>query len=124
MRVNMITKEMLKQFVEDHGDIRIGLAGAGYMARNFIIQVSYLDGVRICAMASKTRSKVESLVDQYMDYPVDIFDSINELANTDVEIIVDLTGSPEGGASLSEKAILNGKHVVSCAEMGRKKLAL
>ncbi|HYM98260.1 MAG TPA: homoserine dehydrogenase, partial [Aestuariivirgaceae bacterium] len=123
----------LAQWSEQHGPITIGLAGAGQMGTDIIVQASLLPGLRIGAVAELRRDCIfeaaalagfrqEDLEAAASASDIDRAIENGRLAFTDdaaelakagrVEVVVDATGHPSAGAELALASIRNGKHVV------------
>lgn len=112
----MINRVVFQNYVKENGPIKISIAGAGYIAKGLVNQISLIDGVRIVAIASKTRSKAEALAKIINDEHICVLDSVDEIPNTDADFIIDLTGDVETGARLAVKALKNNKHFMASAE--------
>jgi predicted homoserine dehydrogenase-like protein len=123
----------LAQWSEQHGPITIGLAGAGQMGTDIIVQASLIPGLKIGAVADLRRDCIfeagalagfreEDLEAAASASDIDHAIENGRLAFTDdagelakagrVEVVVDATGNPSAGAELALAAIRNGKHVV------------
>lgn len=114
--IELVNKELLERYIEEYGSIKIAIAGAGYMSKGLVNQISLMNGIEVVAISSKTIDKVHTLVDKLEGHDVKIFDTIDELAYCDAQVVLDLTGDVEAGARLTEKCILNNKHVMVSAE--------
>lgn len=112
----MINKKMLENYVSKNGKIKVAVAGAGYMTKGFINQVATTSAIEIVAMSSRTPQKVEKLLAKLDGHKALIVENALDLAMTDAQVIMDLTGDVELGASLAEAAIKNGKNIMVSAE--------
>jgi predicted homoserine dehydrogenase-like protein len=112
--------------------IRVGLSGAGYAGRGFVLgAVTGFPGIRVAAVANRTIEEAERA---YRDAGVDSFDRVATQADMDraiaagrpavtddpslltgagaIEAIVEATGEVEYGAATAVRALDNGKHLV------------
>lgn len=112
----MLTKRIIDDYVQKEGKIKVAIAGAGYMAKGFVNQVSLIDCIQIVAIASKTREKAESLSRIVEDHDTAVFDDVLDLVKTDADVVMDLTGDVETGALIAEATIASGKHIMTSAE--------
>ena len=112
--------------------IRVGLVGAGYIGVPAAVQlIRHVPGIRVAAIAShqltdagkayhltgqekpvtaETVSQVNQAV--YQNHPVIAADGLLLAQSDEIDVILDLTSSIEGGAALTVTAIEHGKHVV------------
>ena len=123
----------LAAYTESHGPVTIGLAGAGQMGTDIVVQTALMTGVRVGAIAANgPRRPLEAIaMAGYADdhgvlaaspSAIDAAIEAARIAVTDdiaalcasgrVDVIVDATGSPEIGTRLALLAIENGKHIV------------
>ena len=123
----------LAAYTERHGPVTIGLAGAGQMGTDIVVQVALMEGVRIGAIAAnRPKRPMEAITmaghSEGHGLPVSTSADIDRaieagrIAVTDdieamctagrIDVIVDATGSPEVGTQLAMLAIRNGKHIV------------
>lgn len=118
---------------ERRGPITIGLAGAGQMGTDIVVQAALMTGIRIGAIgASRPTRPLEAIalagydsdhgrivsgaaaIDAAIESGrIAIVDDLDALcAAGRIDVIVDATGSPDVGARLAAEAIRNGKHIV------------
>ncbi|KQT54493.1 homoserine dehydrogenase [Aureimonas sp. Leaf454] len=123
----------LAAYTEAKGPITIGLAGAGQMGTDIVVQAALMTGVRIGAIAASRPTRPmeaiamaghaeghgriasgASAVDRVIEAGgIAVTDDIADLcAAGRIDVIVDATGSPEVGTTLALDAIRNGKHIV------------
>lgn len=123
----------LSAYTDRHGPITIGLAGAGQMGTDIVVQTALMTGVRVGAIAANSsRRPMEAIAmaghggDKGLvanaPSAIDAAIESGRIAVTDdiaamceagrVDVIVDATGSPEVGARLALLAIEHGKHIV------------
>ncbi|KQT85783.1 SAF domain-containing protein [Aurantimonas sp. Leaf443] len=123
----------LAAHAERHGPVTIGLAGAGQMGTDIVVQAALMQGLRVGAIAAGSpRRPMEAVamaghshdhgVLASSPQAVDAAIEAGRIAVTDdlavlcaagrIDVIVDATGSPEAGAFLAMEAIRNGKHIV------------
>jgi len=123
----------LAAHAERHGPITIGLAGAGQMGTDIVVQAALMRGIRIGAIAaSRPTRPMEAIamaghseghgiiVDT--DAAIDAAIEAGRIAVTDdltaltragrIDVVVDATGSPEIGTLLALESVRNGKHIV------------
>lgn len=112
--------------------IRVGLIGAGVFGSRLVNQIRHVPGMEIAAIADideqkavetfrgggvpadaitvgQSPSEVEAAIEN--TNKVVLSDGMN-LAEADVDVIVEATGNAEVGASHAFTALMNGKHVV------------
>ncbi len=118
---------------ETSGPIRIGLAGAGQMGTDIVVQVALMTGIRIAAIAEIRSDAARAAAMLAGHDPASVrpastaraVDSVIEangialvedpalLAESGlIDVVIDATGNPEIGARLALGAIANGKHIV------------
>lgn len=123
----------LSAYTETHGPITIGLAGAGQMGTDLVVQVALMTGVRIGAVAANRPTRPMEAIrlagyDESHGRPaksaadIDRIIEMGGMAVTDdlaalcaagrIDVIIDATGSPDIGTFLALEAIRNGKHIV------------
>ena len=123
----------LAAYTETRGPVTIGLAGAGQMGTDIVVQTALMTGVRVGAIAANgPRRPMEAIAMAGYDAghgvvagspaAIDAAIEAGRIAVTDdiealcasgrVDVIVDATGSPEVGTRLALLAIENGKHIV------------
>lgn len=138
----MIDRDL--QWLEDAGTpIRVGLVGAGYIGVPAAVQLMcHVPGIKVAGIAShqlEDAGKAYQLTDQakpvaaetlsqvnqaiYQSQPVIMEDGLLLAQSDEIDVILDLTSSIEGGAALAVSAINHGKHVVGynaelCATVG------
>jgi predicted homoserine dehydrogenase-like protein len=112
--------------------VRVGMVGAGYMARGMALQITkYMRGMELVAVANRTLSKAEQVCAEAGIGPIDQVDSVSKMegaitgkrcAVTDnpllicqagnVDAIIEATGDVEYSAHVATEAIKNGKHII------------
>ncbi len=123
----------LDRWTEAHGPVTIGLAGAGQMGTDIVVQVAMMTGIRIGAIAASRPSRpLEAIamagygeghgVAATSPAAIDAAIEAGRIAITEdldalcaagrIDVVIDATGSPEAGARLAGSAIANGKHIV------------
>ena len=123
----------LAERAEQHGPITIGLAGAGQMGTDIVVQVGQMPGVRIGAiseiraqnaidaavMAGRDRGDVldcssAEAIDRTIEAgKVAITGDYKALCSSGrIDVIIDATGNPNAGTLVALEAMRNGKHVV------------
>lgn len=123
----------LEQWTAKHGPVTIGLAGAGQMGTDLIVQAALMPGVRIGAvtelnaqaaidaalMAGHRREDIvtagtSAAIDRAIEagHFVITDDYTAMCASGHIDVVIDATGSPNIGTLVSLEAIRNGKHVV------------
>ncbi|MBS9476822.1 NAD(P)H-dependent oxidoreductase [Ancylobacter radicis] len=123
----------LEQWTAKHGPVTIGLAGAGQMGTDLIVQAALMPGVRIGAVvelnaqtaidaALMAGHRREDIVSVSSSSQIDRAIETGHFAITDdyramcaaghIDVVIDATGSPNIGTLVSLEAIRNGKHVV------------
>jgi predicted homoserine dehydrogenase-like protein len=118
---------------EAHGPITIGLAGAGQMGTDIVVQLSLMPGVRLGAisevrldlaeaallMAGRERGDIAqgptgSAIDRAIEGSrVAITEDYRALcAAGRIDVIIDATGNPNVGTMIALEAMKHGKHVI------------
>ena len=113
--------------------ITIGLAGAGQMGTDIVVQVALMAGIRIGAIATRRPARplaaialaghedghgrpaaTPEAIDRVIDAGgIALTDDLAALcAAGRIDVVVDATGSPDLGTFLALEAIRNGKHIV------------
>ena len=124
---------LLKARAETHGPVTIGLAGAGHMGTDIVVEASLMSGVRIGAI-SEVRGEAAREAALMAGHSADRIVSASrpgeieraiergQIAVTDdyralcasgrIDVVIDATGNPNVGALIALEAMRNGKHVV------------
>ena len=118
---------------EAHGDLVIGLAGAGEMGTDMVVELSLMSGVKLGAVseirASAARDAVlmsgrdasdivsassASAIDRAIEAgKVPLTDDYMALCSAGrIDVIIDATGNPNVGTSIALESMKNGKHIV------------
>ncbi len=129
----MIIVDKALQKRHDQGrPIRVGMVGAGYMARGIALQIeSTMKGMRLAGVAARNAAQAEDLYAQIGVTAQRATDSLSSIEQaiaaghpvvTDdpmllcraggIDAIIDSTGDVEVGAHVAFEAIRNGKHVI------------
>ncbi|MER8643778.1 homoserine dehydrogenase [Mesorhizobium sp. M1252] len=123
----------LLQRAEAHGPITIGLAGAGQMGTDIVVQVALMPGMRIGAisevrpqaaidaalLAGHDRSDIvqaanASAIDRAIEAgKIAVTEDLHALAAAGrIDVIIDATGNPNIGTLFALEVMKNGKHIV------------
>ncbi|MBC8130194.1 MAG: homoserine dehydrogenase [Rhizobiaceae bacterium] len=123
----------LLAYADRHGPITIGLAGAGQMGTDIVVQVALMAGMRIGAVAaSRPARPMEAIalaghaeghgriassasdIDRIIEAgAIAVTDDLAALCSGGrIDVVIDATGSPDIGAFLALEAIRNGKPIV------------
>ncbi|PTE09630.1 NAD(P)H-dependent oxidoreductase [Mesorhizobium helmanticense] len=123
----------LLQRAEKQGPITIGLAGAGQMGTDIVVQVALMPGMRIGAisevrpqaaidaalLAGHDRSDIvqaanASAIDRAIEAgKIAVTEDLHALAAAGrIDVIIDATGNPNIGTLFALEVMKNGKHVV------------
>jgi predicted homoserine dehydrogenase-like protein len=123
----------LREHVERHGPITIGLAGAGQMGTDIVVQVALMFGLRIggvferrpnvaraaALMAGHAEDAIvearnASSVTRAIELgKIAVTEDFESLATADgIDVVIDATGNPNTGALFALTAMKHGKHVV------------
>ena len=129
----ILTDTALAQRARDGNPIRVGMIGAGFMARAIALQfLSAAPGIRLAAISNRT---IDNARAAYQDAGAT---GITEVASTqaleraiekgtpaitddarllcragNIDVLVETTGAIEFGAQITLEAIANGKHLIS-----------
>jgi predicted homoserine dehydrogenase-like protein len=123
----------LAAFAERHGPITLGLAGAGQMGTDIVVEVALMTGLRIGAVselhphvavdaALMAGHAARDIVRAGSAAAVDAAIEAGQIAVTEsfeaicaagrVDVVIDATGNPNIGTRVALEAMRNGKHVV------------
>jgi predicted homoserine dehydrogenase-like protein len=123
----------LLQRAEEHGPITIGLAGAGQMGTDIVVQVALMPGMRIGAiseirpqaaidaalLAGHDRSDIviapsADAIDRAIETgKLAVTDDLHALAAAGrIDVIIDATGNPNIGTLFALEVMKQGKHIV------------
>ena len=132
MALTQLAAELAER-AERLGPITIGLAGAGQMGTDIVVQVALMPGVRIGAisevrplaaidaalLAGHAREDiVEASTPNAIDSAIErgkvaVTSDLNALAAAGrIDVVIDATGNPNIGTLFALEAMKNGKHVV------------
>jgi predicted homoserine dehydrogenase-like protein len=135
MSVNALPKvgfaAEIEMYAKTHGPLTIGVAGAGQMSCDLVVNLSLMSGVRlgvICARAEQARDAAlmgggeetftfaanASAIDRAIESgKIALTEDYKEMcASGLVDVIVDATGNPNVGALVALETVKNGKHIV------------
>jgi predicted homoserine dehydrogenase-like protein len=120
-------------YVERNGVIAIGLAGAGQMGTDIVVQLSLMPGVTLGAIsevrgdaaraaALMSGREADDIVSASTAAKIDEAIEAGKLALTEdykalcacdhIDVVIDATGNPNVGTLIALEAMKNGKHVV------------
>ncbi|SEC19664.1 Predicted homoserine dehydrogenase, contains C-terminal SAF domain [Rhizobiales bacterium GAS191] len=120
-------------YAEHHGPVTIGLAGAGQMGTDIVVEVALMQGVRIGAISEihpqaaidaalmaghaagdVVRTETASAIDGAIEAgKVAVTESYEALcAAGHIDVVIDATGNPNIGTLVALEAMRHGKHVV------------
>lgn len=123
----------LLQRAEKQGPITIGLAGAGQMGTDIVVQVALMPGMRIGAisevrpqaaidaalLAGHDRSDIvqapnSAAIDRAIEAgKIAVTEDLHALASAGrIDVIIDATGNPNIGTLFALEVMKNGKHIV------------
>lgn len=128
----IIVDTALEKREKEGNPVRVGIVGAGYMARAMALQITkYVPGMVCAAICNRTISKAEESYKGAGIASIDRVETAGQLeksaaaghgAVTDnpdvlceagnIDVIIEATGDVELGAHVTLKAIENGKHIV------------
>lgn len=130
--VSSLSAELAERAAK-HGPITIGLAGAGQMGTDIVVQVARMRGMRIGAVAEVDVPRAvaacrlagidpENVVEASSAAAVDTAIEAGKMAVTRdpecvtgagrIDVVIDATGNPNSGAAFALLAIRHGKHIV------------
>jgi len=128
----IIVDTALQKRHEQDNPVRVGLIGAGYIGRGIALQIARsFPGMETAAVYNRTLSRAGQA---YAEAGIDAYDVVSTVADLDnaiarrrpvitddpmllcraenIDVIVEVTGTIEFGASVALEAIRHGKHVV------------
>lgn len=123
----------LLAYAEKHGEVVVGLAGAGQMGTDMVVQIGLMPGVRLGALlevnldaardalvlagwnqgdiaATNTAQDIDRAIESGKVALTEDFKAM--CASGRVQVIIDATGNPNVGTLIALEAFKNGKHVV------------
>lgn len=113
----IIIDKLLEQRAAENKPIRVGLIGAGFMARGIAVQIlNYSKGIKLVGIANRTTSKADAILKEAKaeDRGVMVTDDYTRLTESDdIDVIVEVTGAIEYGTRAILSALDHKKHVVS-----------
>ncbi len=113
----IIVDNKLKELHTLGKPIRVGLVGAGFIARGVAHQLlKYVKGIQLVGIAARTPSKAEKIIQEAgaQDAGVFLTDDPYELTKRDdIDVICEVTGSIEYATNVIIDALNNHKHVVT-----------
>lgn len=123
----------LEAWAEAHGPVTIGLAGAGQMGTDIVVECALMKGVRVGAICARRPDNALAAV-AMAGYPRDhaafadtaaaidrtieagriaITSDFNAMcASGRIDVVVDATGNPNVGTELALASMAGGKHIV------------
>src|SRR5436190_10509316 len=122
----------LHRIQKENRPIRVGLAGAGFAARGFALQLlTGIPGMKLVAISNRTTSYAQLAYEQAGIFQTELITNADQLKKAiaekksvivndpvllcdspDIDVIVEATGEVEFGARVVTRAIQNKKHVV------------
>ncbi|HHU82326.1 MAG TPA: NAD(P)-dependent oxidoreductase [Firmicutes bacterium] len=115
--------------------VKIGVAGAGFLGRGLVNQISQMHGLRVVALATRRPEQAEAVLSQtgragrYRRChdleslqkatgcgEIGVVTDPLLLAGVDLDIVVDCTGDPETGAALGYAVIKAGRNFIANPE--------
>ncbi len=120
-------------YADKHGPVTVGLAGAGQMGTDMVVQLALIPGVRLGALSEVDMAAARGalalaghaasgIVEVNSANAIDAAIEKNKVALTDdfkalcasgrVQVVIDATGNPNVGTLIALEAFRNGKHVV------------
>ncbi|MGE3876397.1 MAG: NAD(P)H-dependent oxidoreductase [Parvibaculaceae bacterium] len=123
----------LRRHAETKGPVTVGLAGAGQMGTDLVVQLARMPGLRLGAISEITGSRAkaalglaghdaENFAEAKTAQDIDRLIEANKIAITQdlqalvkagrIDVVIDATGSPESGANFALAAIAQGKPIV------------
>jgi predicted homoserine dehydrogenase-like protein len=123
----------LRRHAETKGPVTVGLAGAGQMGTDLVVQLARIPGLRLGAISEITGTRaraalelaghdVEQFAEAKTAQEIDRLIETNKIAITQdlqalvkagrIDVVIDATGSPETGANFALAAIGHGKPIV------------
>ncbi len=120
---------MLKQRAAENGPIRVGVIGAGKFSSMFLAQVRTTPGMHLVGIADLSAERARSALaatgwdistqvakdfaDALKSGRTAITEDANALIDSDIDVVVDITGSPSGAIKHCLRAFERKKHVVN-----------
>lgn len=114
----IILDKALAERAAEGRPVRVGIVGAGYMARGIAAHALALDGMQLVAMANRTVEHARAILDELgvpasSDGGVVVTDDAEAVCRAeDVDVVIETTGEVEFGAHVVLAALAARKHVV------------
>ena len=123
----------LHAYAERHGPVSVGLAGAGQMGTDMVVQMALIPGVRLAALSEVNMTAARDalalaghepsvIVEASSASSIDRAVELGKIALTDdfkalcaagrIDVVIDATGNPNVGTLIALEAFRNGKHLV------------
>lgn len=112
-----IYQELL-ELDKENRPIRLGIIGAGQMGQGLVAQLSTVPGMALMAICDHNLDRIELAVKNYKRLSGRDSDIVQDTdfrticRSKEVDLVVDATGTTEGGAEIAYECLLQGKHLV------------
>jgi predicted homoserine dehydrogenase-like protein len=109
----IIIDTALQKLDASNKPIRVGMIGAGFMARGIARQISTTSGMKLVAVSNRTLAHVYTMLDEIGDKDCVILkDPMKLCESKNIDVVVEATGNVEFSSHVVLAAIKNKKHVV------------
>lgn len=108
----------LQARLDTHGPIRVGVIGAGKFASMFLNQVPFSPHLTVAAVAdldpdrARAACRATGWPEARIEATAFTDDGMAVIARPDVEVVLEVTGSPAAGCAHALAAAVAGKHIV------------
>jgi len=110
--------EILARRLADKGPVRVGVIGAGKFGSMFLNQVPFSPHLAIVVIADLNVSRARAACanvgwsDERIDAVRFTEDGMDLIADSSVEVVMEITGSPAAGCAHALAAAKHGKHII------------
>ncbi|WP_304264090.1 NAD(P)H-dependent oxidoreductase [Kallipyga massiliensis] len=112
-----IYEELLK-LENENRPICLGIIGAGQMGQGMVAQLSTVPGMVLTGICDHNQDRIDKAVENYKNLSgkartiVQDTDFRAICRSHEVDVVVDATGTTEGGADIAQECLREGKHLV------------
>ena len=101
-------------FVSDRGqNTKVCLVGAGQMGQGIVAQLNKMDSTDLVLIIDKNEEKLNQAKNRYKNNSkVSLSTNIDALDETDLDIVIEATGTPSSGAEVAAKVLNRKIHLI------------
>ena len=112
--MNQLNK--FKNYIDNRKEsVKVGLVGAGQMGQGIVAQISKMYGVDLVCIVDRNQNQLKNASDRYKNLknnePV-CSDNILALDDTELDIVIEATGTPAAGATVAKNVLSRGINLI------------